>query len=450
VRGGRKVTRLPNGTRVVSWGGTRALSAVGVFMILGTRSESDETNGCSAIYDRYLFSSNRKISRDVLAEDFAHLGNSIAVSNHRECVSYIAQCPSYYVPQAVDVLSGALLFPDFHDQEMFTFVKNSMIDSIPKRGRDPTKYCFELMHQAAYGRRTLGRSAFFDEHNIRSITPALMDSFVKQQIRPEQTVVAASSVADHEAFVECVRQCFVFPVTAETRSVKEASTFVGGVEMLHNIQPPESVEKFEEKNLTHIALFMSAPTGQSKDFYTVAVIQCLLGGGQAFSSGGPGKGMLTKLYREVIHKEGWVSSVECITASYTDSGMLGLYGTAPHDFNQHLMHVLMHQIATIPYRIDTYHIEMAKQHLLSQLYLVNDTMAVQMEDTGRTLLLFDTAVSYSEAIQLVNTVTMEDIQRVCDTMMRHKMAIGVYGNTSGIGSSEQIHSRIQTIAARKR
>lgn len=111
VRGGRKVTRLPNGTRVVSWGGTRALSAVGVFMILGTRSESDETNGCSAIYDRYLFSSNRKISRDVLAEDFAHLGNSIAVSNHRECVSYIAQCPSYYVPQAVDVLSGALLFP---------------------------------------------------------------------------------------------------------------------------------------------------------------------------------------------------------------------------------------------------------------------------------------------------------------------------------------------------
>ena len=50
-------------------------------------------------------------------------------------------------------------------------------------------------------------------------------------------------------------------------------------------------------NLTHISItFPSAGFDDYKDFVAFEVIRSLLGGGEAFSSGGPGKGMYSRLY----------------------------------------------------------------------------------------------------------------------------------------------------------
>lgn len=38
------------------------------------------------------------------------------------------------------------------------------------------------------------------------------------------------------------------------------------------------------------------------DFIAFCVLQSLLGGGGSFSAGGPGKGMFTRLYLNVLHK----------------------------------------------------------------------------------------------------------------------------------------------------
>lgn len=40
----------------------------------------------------------------------------------------------------------------------------------------------------------------------------------------------------------------------------------------------------------------------SDSFTTVCVLQQLLGGGSSFSAGGPGKGMYSRLYREVLNR----------------------------------------------------------------------------------------------------------------------------------------------------
>jgi mitochondrial-processing peptidase subunit alpha len=38
------------------------------------------------------------------------------------------------------------------------------------------------------------------------------------------------------------------------------------------------------------------------DFVPFCVLQSLMGGGGSFSAGGPGKGMFTRLYTEVLNK----------------------------------------------------------------------------------------------------------------------------------------------------
>ena len=64
------------------------------------------------------------------------------------------------------------------------------------------------------------------------------------------------------------------------------------------------------------------------DLVPVCTLHTLLGGGDSFSAGGPGKGMYSRLYREVLNQHYWVESCSAFTHIHSDVGMLGIFGTA--------------------------------------------------------------------------------------------------------------------------
>ena len=51
------------------------------------------------------------------------------------------------------------------------------------------------------------------------------------------------------------------------------------------------------------------------DVVPVCVVDTLLGGGSSFSAGGPGKGMYSRLYREVLNAYAWVESANAFSVS---------------------------------------------------------------------------------------------------------------------------------------
>merc|ERR1712232_1402112 len=64
----------------------------------------------------------------------------------------------------------------------------------------------------------------------------------------------------------------------------------------------------------------------------VTVLQMFLGGGGSFSTGGPGKGMHTRLYTWVLNRHFWVESIQASSVMYADSGLFTIYATVvpPH------------------------------------------------------------------------------------------------------------------------
>ena len=65
-----------------------------------------------------------------------------------------------------------------------------------------------------------------------------------------------------------------------------------------NLHAPQSYAKFEEDNRTLIGIMFEGVGRGHEDYHTMRVAQSMLGGGEAFETGGPGKGILTKLFRE--------------------------------------------------------------------------------------------------------------------------------------------------------
>lgn len=54
--------------------------------------------------------------------------------------------------------------------------------------------------------------------------------------------------------------------------------------------------------LAHIVLGFESGSHQHEDFVATCVLNMLMGGGGSFSAGGPGKGMYTRLYTNVLNR----------------------------------------------------------------------------------------------------------------------------------------------------
>lgn len=81
--------------------------------------------------------------------------------------------------------------------------------------------------------------------------------------------------------------------------------------------------------LTHVVVAMESCSHQELDnFFPIAVLNSLMGGGGSFSPGGPGKGMFTQLYTNVLNRHHWIYSAIAHNHSYIDSGIFALYGSA--------------------------------------------------------------------------------------------------------------------------
>ncbi len=56
----------------------------------------------------------------------------------------------------------------------------------------------------------------------------------------------------------------------------------------------------------------------------MTVLTYLLGGGNSFSSGGPGKGMHSRLYTRVLNRHHWCSSCSAFSHTFNTSGLMGI------------------------------------------------------------------------------------------------------------------------------
>ena len=96
---------------------------------------------------------------------------------------------------------------------------------------------------------------------------------------------------------------------------------------LHRSAPPV-VGPNPLPDLNHVVLAMEGVDYFHPDLYAFAVMNTLMGGGGSFSAGGPGKGMYSQLYLNVLNQYHLVYSALAQNFSSSDAGLFCLFGSA--------------------------------------------------------------------------------------------------------------------------
>ncbi|KAI1078473.1 peptidase M16 inactive domain-containing protein [Whalleya microplaca] len=168
---------------------------------------------------------------------------------------------------------------------------------------------------------------------------------------------------------------------------------------------------------THIHLAFEGLPIASEDIYALATLNTLLGGGGSFSAGGPGKGMYSRLYTNVLNQHAWVESCISFNHSYTDSGLFGISAQCVPGRTQHMLDVMCQELRLLTVETGFAalgHVEVsrAKNQLRSSLLMNLESRMVELEDLGRQVQVHGRKVPVQEMCRKIESLTVADLRRV--------------------------------------
>jgi processing peptidase subunit alpha len=192
------------------------------------------------------------------------------------------------------------------------------------------------------------------------------------------------------------------------------SHYTGGFLTLPPLPPPINPTL---PALTHIHLAFEALPISSDDIYALATLQILLGGGGSFSAGGPGKGMYSRLYTNVLNQHGWVESCVAFNHSYTDSGLFGISSSCSPSKVVQMLDVMCRELQALTLdtgfsALQTIEVNRAKNQLRSSLLMNLESRMVELEDLGRQVQVHGRKVGVREMCRKIEELSVKDLRRV--------------------------------------
>ena len=169
--------------------------------------------------------------------------------------------------------------------------------------------------------------------------------------------------------------------------------------------------------LSHIHLAFEALPISSPDIYALATLQTLLGGGGSFSAGGPGKGMYSRLYTNVLNQHGWVESCMAFNLSYTDSGLFGISASCVPNSIANMLEVMCRELQALTLDsgysgLQVQEVNRAKNQLRSSLLMNLESRMVELEDLGRQVQVHGRKIGVQEMCKKIEALTVDDLRRV--------------------------------------
>jgi processing peptidase subunit alpha len=452
--------------------------------------------------DRLAFKSTPAHTADAMLERVENLGGNIQCASSRESMMYQAATFNSAVPETVALLAETIRSPNVTEDEVAEQIETARYE-IAEIWSKPELILPELVHTAAFKDNTLGNPLLCPEERLAHITRDTVVTYRDAFYRPERMVLAFAGT-DHSVAVQLAEQHFgdmtastgtstapdspsLSPpstrsnITSKLPFIKKISTSAPHNAAVLNALPsdtwspaahytggflslPPQPPSLNQTNFTHMHVaFEGLPVG-SDDIYALATLQTLLGGGGSFSAGGPGKGMYSRLYTNVLNQYGWVESCVSFNHSYTDSGLFGISASCLPGHTSAMLDVICQELRALTLdtgfsRLQEGEVSRAKNQLRSSLLMNLESRMVELEDLGRSVQVHGHKIPVREMCARIEALSVQDLRRVASMVVNGRVPnpgagsgaptvvvqeAQAYGLTSHSMTWDQIQDRIDS------
>ncbi|KAK4337218.1 hypothetical protein RND71_043317 [Anisodus tanguticus] len=453
-----RVTTLSNGLKVASEPKFGQFCTVGVLIDSGPRYELSFLSGISHFLEKLSFNKTEIFdSKDQILQELEKHGGICDCQGSRDSLIYAASIDSRNVESILNILSEVVLRPQITDNDLDIAkqIVNFELQDIDMRP-DQETVLMEMIHAAAFRGNTLGLPKLCPLENIEKMTKDIIYNYLKLYHDPSRIVLAGVGV-DHDSFVELAEKYFneKKPIWVKDNSLVSNSKinvidnsiaqYTGGIQKkfkdLSNVCPGPS----QIPELAHFVLgFESSPHKLMDDFVPTCVLNMMMGGGGSFSAGGPGKGMYTRLYTNVLNRYYWMYNATAYNHGYSDSGLFCIHASSDPNKVRDLIKVICSEARKMAGKIDSVELKRAKAQLKSMLLMNLESKPVMFEDMARQVLANGERKTAQFFIEEIDKIEEGDIIRVADRMLKSKISVAALGDVDKFPDIQEIENELSS------
>lgn len=440
------VTKLDNGIRVASQETYGQVSTFGLLSNCGSRLEQTSgpgfNSGVNHLMELLAFSGTPSLNSVDFQTTLDNLGGVSFASSSREQFLYCIDVLRPNVRQAMGLLRDVILEPRLDDltvEEMKRVIEFQWMDMVPEM------VLSEGLQLAGYSPikgeiQQLGKPHLCPLESLPYLTADVVKKFRHDNLLNPHNLVVAGSGLQHDELVSMAEENFghLSSTTEDADEMIVASNYTGGSH--RQILPTPD-------GFTRVAL--AFPTGgwHSSDLVPACVLQTLLGGGSSFSAGGPGKGMYSRLYRQVLNRYYWAESCEAFTSFHNESGLLGISGSAPGTKAGDMTRVLAENMMRLAVEdVDDEELDRAKNMLKNNVLTQLESRLVLFEDIGRQILTYGKREGTAEMCEKIDAVDKKVIRELVQKSVTLKPTLVTVGDdVSYVPAFEDVERWFQSL-----
>jgi processing peptidase subunit alpha len=414
------MTKLANGVRVISENTSGHCTSMGVFVGTGSRDETDNTVGAAKMLEAIAYKTSADRSQFGFHHEVEAMGGVVSVQASREDIVYAADVIPENAGALLSVMAESIMQPQFFRHEIKDEL--AVLQTRCAAAQDNSNQVVtEAAHTAAFGHTGLGRTLAPSYKKLAALDAADVSAFHAKGFTAGNIVVAAAGV-NHDDFVKQAEAAFG-SLAATPAPAKTPSAYTGGQYCLAG-EPADG--------LTHVVLGFNGASWNSDNLIAMCVLNTLMGGGGSFSAGGPGKGMYSRLYLQVLNQHHWVHNATALNSPYTDSGLFGVFGSAAGQDAGPLVQVLAEQLAGMAGPVSPEELNRAKAMTKSSVYMNLESQGIVLEDLGKQVLCYGKRMNADDICKQIDALTAADLQKAAKAVISTPLTYAAYGETHAL------------------
>ena len=389
--------------------------SVGAWLTRGSRHERQESGGIAHFVEHMLFKGTAKRSAEDIAQSIDSVGGHMDAFTSKEYAGYYFKVLDEHLPLAVDIVSDIVINPSFPDDEVER-EKRVILEEIEMVEDTPDDLVHELFIQNFWKGHPLGKPILGVKESVEGFTRESLKDYFSGTYTAPNLVIAAAGNLEHESLRDLVGDLFSsVPVGGEPRE-----------DLLPTVAPCV-ITKTKNLEQAHICLGTIGYPQDHQDRYVGYVLNTVLGGS-----------MSSRLFQNVREKRGLAYAIFSGISAYRDAGSLTVYVGCSSETVSKVIDLVVTELRGMKQPVPEAELRRAKDHLKGSLMLSLENTSSRMSNLARQEIYFDHQFSMDDALESIEAVTIDDMQRVAkDLFGRRALAVTVLGPQSDLDVSKQ-------------
>jgi predicted Zn-dependent peptidase len=404
------ISELSNGLRIVTTPLATAQSVgISLFIGAGSRAEARGSQGLAHFLEHMIFKgSERRPTAMAIAEAVEGAGGVLNAYTTKEITCFWNHLPFEKLDLAMDVLADMVLHPLLDAKEMER--ERSVVQQEIRRNRDqPGVWVSELLSQAFFGDQPLGWSTAGNEETVATIQRQHFLDYMDAWYVPANTVMSVAGNVNHQEVVALASRHF------QDRPARSSPSFLP----LDSDLPTQRVA-VDSRPISQANLAMALPSFARKDpdRYALMIFNSLLG-----------RGMSSRLFKEVRERRGLAYSVGSSVSRYFDTGVLVISaGVALQNLNEAVRVIVDELRKLVDEPVGEEEMTKVRDYSVGSFRLSLETPMALGQRGGELLLTMDEIEPIESVVEKLRAITADDVMRVARRIVQpDKLVLAVVG-----------------------